>query len=73
MTGLDVVQKPVLPKFHVLVDFGNGVPADAQGPALLHMEMELRKAGFPVEVYKRTMEDDSKVRLLMTKEKRQSL
>jgi hypothetical protein len=59
--------------FEVLVEFGKGIPLDLQGSALLHLEKELRDAGVPAEVYKHTKPDDSKVRNLMTLEKRNSL
>lgn len=57
----------------VLVQFGSDIPLDLQGPALLHLEQELREAGVEAEVYKHTKADDSKVRNLMTLEKRASL
>jgi hypothetical protein len=57
----------------VLVKFGEGIPLDLQGSVLLHLEMELREAGVEAEVYKHTKPDDSKVRQLMTLEKRASL
>ena len=66
-------QIPQTADFHVVVDFGKGIPPDAQGPALLHMEMELRKAGIPAEVLKRECPDDSKLRLKMTHEEREKL
>lgn len=57
----------------VLVQFGSGIPSDLQGSALLHLEQELREQGVEAEVYKETKKDDSKVRNLMTLEKRQTL
>jgi len=64
---------PGLPAFHVLVDFGSGIPSDAQGIVLLAMEKSLRQMGLPAEVYKRTLPDDSKLRLKMTTEERAKL
>ena len=57
----------------VIVDFGKAVPPDIQGRVLLHMERELREAGVAAEVFKRTMPDDSKLRLRMTTEERGKL
>lgn len=59
--------------FHVIVDFGPGVPSDVQGPVMLAMEKSLRAAGVPAEVLKRTAPDDSKLRRNMTPEQRASL
>lgn len=58
---------------HVIVDFGKSVPPDLQGRVLLQMERSLREAGLQAEVFKRTMPDDSKLRLRMTEEERQKL
>lgn len=57
----------------VVVDFGKAVPPDLQGKVLLGMERSLREAGIPAEVFKRTMKDDSKLRLRMTEEERLKL
>ena len=57
----------------VIVDFGKAIPSDEQGPVLLQMEMSLRERGIPAEVYKRTMPDDSKLRLKMTDDLRAKL
>lgn len=57
----------------VVVDFGRAVPPDLQGRVLLGMERTLREAGVPAQVFKRTMADDSKLRLRMTEEERQKL
>jgi hypothetical protein len=62
------------PKYHAVVKFGEGVPADVQGPALLAMEKMLRAStGLPIEVFKPYHADDSKLRLNMTPEKRATL
>jgi hypothetical protein len=63
-----------LPRYHVIVKFGSGIPADAQGRSMLAMEKHLREltAG-PVEVFKETMQDDSKLRNMMTVEERARL
>lgn len=58
---------------HVVVDFGSGIPAGLQGVVMLAMEKSLREAGVPAEVFKRTMPDDSKLRLKMTPEERAKL
>lgn len=63
-----------LPPLHVEVRFGAGVPADAQGRALLAFERFLRvDCGVPAEVFKRTMPDDLKRRRDMTDEERKRL
>ncbi len=65
---------PELPPFHVVVSFGSGIPADAQGPVMLTMERTLREqTGLDVRVLKETMADDSKLRRSMTKEQRERL
>ena len=71
--NLPTVAVPGLPPFHVLVDFGSGVPSDLQGVVLLAMERSLREAGCPAEVYKRAAPDDSKLRRSMTPEQRSKL
>ena len=58
---------------HVIVDFGKAVPPDLQGLVLLQMERTLRENGVGAEVFKRTMPDDSKLRLRMTSEERGKL
>ena len=61
-------------EFHVLVQFGSGIPSDAQGRAMLAMERHLRElTAAPVEVFKETMGDDSKLRRAMTPEQRARL
>lgn len=63
-----------LPRYHVLVKFGSGIPADAQGRALLAFEKSLREiTAAPCEVFKETMADDSKLRRSMTAEQRAKL
>lgn len=57
----------------VTVDFGRAIPADLQGRVLLQMERTLREQGVPAQVFKRTMADDSKLRLKMTEEERLKL
>lgn len=63
-----------LDSYHVLVQFGAGVSPDAQGIAMLAMERYLRElTGSPVEVFKDTMGDDSKLRRAMSAEQRAKL
>ena len=61
--------------YHVVITFGGGfrVHPDVQGASMLELEKYLRERGIPAEVYKATKADDSKVRLLMTEEKRAKL
>jgi hypothetical protein len=59
---------------HVNVKFGDEVPSDAQGPALLAFEKNLRAlTKLDVRVFKDRMGDDSKLRVMMTKEQREAL
>ncbi len=62
-----------IPPHHIIVKFGGGIPAEAQGPALLVMERWLREYGVSAEVYKETMVDDLKSRRNMTEEQRANL
>lgn len=59
---------------HVIVKFGDQVPSEAQGPALLAFEKALRQSTkLDVRVFKERMGDDSKLRIMMTKEQRDNL
>jgi hypothetical protein len=57
----------------VLCKFGPGIPGDAQAKAMLAFEKHLREQGFPCEVFKETMADDSRLRRSMTQEQRDKL
>lgn len=70
---MDLMHYHELPNYNVLVRFGAGIPADAQGPVMLAMELGLRNQGIPAEVYKDRQEDDSKLRNAMTPEMRKKL
>lgn len=59
--------------FHVIVSFGSGIVASVQGEVMLAMEKDLRRRGLPAEVFKDTMDDDSKLRNKMTAEQRAKL
>lgn len=62
------------PGLQVLVKFPPSVPTWAQGPALLHFEMELRAStSMDVRVVKDLQGDDSKLRILMTPAMRDKL
>lgn len=58
---------------NVVVKFDDGVPPDAQGPALLEFEKNLRKTGLDIRVFKERMGDDSKLRIMMTPIERERL
>lgn len=73
MIDLAIARETAVPTTHVIVQFGAGIPADAQGVALLNLEKFLRNLGVAAEVYKETKPDDSKLRLSMTEEKRKRL
>ena len=58
----------------VVVRFPPEIPLAIQGPFLLQAEKDLRKAtGKDVRVVKDLMGDDSKLRVMMTKEMRDRL
>ena len=59
---------------HIQLRFGPGIPAEVQGPLLLKLEKIIRAdIGLRVELFKETMEDDSKLRRSMTLIQRASL
>jgi len=59
---------------NVIVKIPDGVPSEAQGPALLEFEKQLRKlSGLDVRVFKDKMGDDSKLRIKMTVAERERL
>ena len=62
-------------KLHAIVHFGANIPPHVQGPALLEFERILRKLapGLWIEVFKEIKGDDSKLRVMMTKEERDRL
>lgn len=63
-----------IPDHHVIITFGTGISSDAQGRAMLAMEKYLRDfTGGPVEVFKETMADDSKLRRAMSEDQRAKL
>jgi hypothetical protein len=64
--------KPI-PENHILIQFGSAIPASAQGEVMMAMEKSLRARGIPAEVFKETMGDDSKLRVMMTPEMRAKL
>lgn len=57
----------------VLVKFGTGIPGDAQAKVMFDLELSLQRMGHDVRVFKETMGDDSKLRVLMTPEERDRL
>lgn len=63
-----------LDSYHVLVQFGDGVPVEHHGKVLFDLEGELRRlTGVRVEVFKEARGDDSRLRALMTTEQRAKL
>ena len=66
---------PELKPLHVEVKFGPAIPGDVQGRALLEFERVLRRMmpGQWVETFKENKGDDSKLRMMMTKEERAKL
>lgn len=66
--------KPATNPLHVIVKFGDAIPSDAQGEALLAFEKHLRAlTGVTCHVFKESMGDDSKLRRSMTQEQREKL
>ncbi len=59
---------------HVIVKFGDGIPIDARGTAMMAMERRLREVtGLNCEIFMEPKGDDSKLRSLMTPEQRAKL
>jgi hypothetical protein len=62
------------PGLQVVVRFPAEIPSEAQGPALLSLEIILRTlTKLDVRVVKELMGDDSKLRRMMTLEQREKL
>ena len=59
--------------WQIIMRFGREFSSDIQGRAMLHLEKWLRDQHVPAEVLKETAPDDSKLRSLMTLEKRMEL
>jgi hypothetical protein len=60
--------------FSVVVKFAEGIPTEAQGPALMAFEKNLRQlTGMDCRVFKERMGDDSKLRIKMTFAERERL
>lgn len=57
----------------VIMEFGKSISPDLQGRVMLYAEKFLREQGVPALVFKKTMPDDSKLRLRMTTEERAKL
>lgn len=66
---------PELKPLHVEVKFGSAIPGEIQGKALLEFERLLRAMmpGKWIETFKENKGDDSKLRMMMTKEERAKL
>lgn len=66
---------PELKPLHVEVKFGSAIPGEVQGKALLEFERLLRAMmpGKWIETFKENKGDDSKLRMMMTKEERAKL
>ena len=63
-----------LPTLHIIVKFGDDIPAFAQGAGLLQFEKNMRAlTGLDCRVFKDKMADDSKLRRAMTDEERAKL
>ena len=65
---------PADPSIKVVVHFHAAVPHHAQGVSLLEMERTLRKmTGLDIRVLKDLMQDDSKLRVMMSDTERSQL
>lgn len=63
-----------IPDNHVLVRFGKNIPGVAQAKAMMVFERTLRElTAAEIEVFKDTMGDDSKLRIMMTPSERMKL
>ena len=63
-----------IPKYHVQVQWGDGIPPDVKGRAMMAFEKNLRElTGLWIEVFNETKADDSKLRRAMTTEERARL
>ena len=57
--------------YEIIMSFGKGIDGNMQAKLMFDLEVHLRKStGLPIEVFKKTMPDDSKLRNLMTPEER---
>lgn len=64
----------VIGPHHIIMEFGSAISGDLQGKLMLDLEKHLRQStGLPIEVFKATMPDDSKLRRSMTQEQREKL
>lgn len=63
-----------IPKLHVEIKWGEGVPNTVRGRAMLALERHLREmTGLWIEVFNETRPDDSRLRVMMTEEERARL
>lgn len=61
-------------KYDVVMKFGDGIPGDVQAQAMMKLEwLIIGATDLPVQVFKETMADDSKLRSQMTEEQRAKL
>lgn len=57
--------------YEIIMSFGPGIKGQMQAKLMFDLEKHLRETtGLPIEVFKKTMPDDSKLRTLMTPEER---
>lgn len=64
----------MIPKLHVEIKWGEGIPNHVRGRAMLAFEKHLRElTGLWVEVFNETKPDDSKLRRSMTLDERARL
>ena len=57
--------------YEIIMSFGQGIKGSLQAKLMFDLEKHLRvTTELPIEVFKKTMPDDSKLRNLMTPEER---
>lgn len=65
---------PTSPTLHIIVKFGAEVTSEEQGRLLFAWEQQAREmTGKRLELFKETMKDDSKLRVMMTPMERAKL
>ena len=60
--------------YEIIMKFGPKIKGSLQAKLMFDLEKHLREStGLPIEIFKETMEDDSKLRRSMTPEQRAKL
>ncbi len=60
--------------YEIIMSFGAGIKGQLQAKLMFDLEKHLRETTeLPIEVFKKTMDDDSKLRRMMTPEERKRI